>query len=293
MGTNQSPPPSPQAQQPLDCSECGTRKQHESRELMNTSGKKESEETGLRWLNTISTKVHGFFGLNAEQEVNQKEIETMSQTNTGKVQRDFDICPNINCEEHLEDRWAIRLWELTADPNLSSSNVSIDKERMQLENEVKNYRNITNGKKKPSLDPSDFSSSNKTDKQSSDTDTNDTSTDSSNDKSTDESAGFSDRVRSWWADNRVRQWVSGDSDDTRSTTDDSTNADTTTATRSTQSTQTTNEQTSLWEYATDTKTDLSSGTVGQEHNDDIDTGSGMGSSTSESQDYDNDRSNSL
>jgi hypothetical protein len=289
MGTNQPSPSSPQGQQPLDCQECGARKEHESRELMNTAAKKESEETGFRWLNTISTKVHGLFGLNVEQEISQKDIETTSQTNTGRVQRDFNICPNLSCEQHLEDRWGIRLWELTADPNLNSSNVNMDRERMQLENEVEHYREVTTGKKKPSLDPSDFQSSDETSEQPNDTNADDTSTDSLSDKQTDKSTGFRDRVRNWWADNRVREWVSRGSDDS---------TDTNTAPADSQSTenqskQTTNEQTSLWEYSADTQVELSEGTVGQQSNNDIDTGAGMSSSTSESEDFDNDRSNSI
>ena len=112
MAADRSTQPTAQAQQPPDCEKCGRRKQQELSELENTEGKQESEETGIRWFSSISVKVQRLFGLNAEQEVNQKDIETTNENEREKKQRYFNICPNVHCEQHLEDRWVLQRWEL-------------------------------------------------------------------------------------------------------------------------------------------------------------------------------------
>jgi hypothetical protein len=275
---------------------------NKSAELGNTEGKQESEETGFRWMNSISVKAQGLFGMNVEQEVNQKDIETEHENESEKTRRVFNICPNLNCEQHIEDNWKIRAWELNKSSQSKESKRTKAEEYKKLKEEMLEDRIVTNIEYDINVDVADFELSEQTSEQSNNATITDRSTASSTDenettnKQTDNSTGFSDRVRNWWADNRVREWVSRGSDDTRSTTDDSTDTNTVPAdpqSTENQSKQTTNEQTSLWEYSADTQVELSEGTVGQQSNNDIDTGAGMSSSTSESEDFDNDCSNSI
>jgi hypothetical protein len=303
MATDRSAQPSPQAQQPPDCEECGTRKEYESRIFENAKGKQESEETGFRWMNSASAKVKGLFGLNVEQEVNQKDIETTNESKKGKVKRAFNICPNINCDQHIEDTWDIRSWELKKNSNSELTEKRKAIEHKKLKEEMLEDRRVTNEEYDLSVDSSDFKSSDQSSDQSDNANTTDSSSDSSTDESetttdqTNEATGFGDRVRQWWTENRVRQWVSGRSDnDTHTATTKSPDADT----AGIQSTQnqseeaTDKQQASLWEYSTNEQAALSEGEVGQGTNDDYrDINTGMGSSTSESEDFDNDRSNSL
>lgn len=299
MSTDRPPQPAAQPQQPPDCEKCGRRKRQESKDVGNTEGTQESEETGFRWFNSISVKVQGLFGLNTEQEVSQKDIETQHENESENTQAYFNVCPNIHCEQHIEDNWDIRRWELR---NNSESKLSekdkIDK-YMELKDDLLGYRMATNIGYEPSIDSPDFKSSEQTSEQADSTTATDSSPSSSTDETetaTDQTAtGVGDRVRQWWAENRVRQWVSSRSNNgTHTGTTESTNADTTNTQSNQNQSETDEQQTSLWEYSTDAQVGLSQGEVGQGTNDDYrGANTGMGSSTSKSEDFDNDRSNSL